>query len=102
MFYIEGITAPVLPNRSGTPAKAGFDNLTNGFAPQGPPFNTIDESNVIPDRSFNDGRFVFEEVETTGRGPRPHLQRAKLPGMPSEYRHRRLQSDHGTPDWPYR
>ena len=42
MFYIEGITAPVLPNRA-RPAPAGFDNLTNGFSVQGPPFSTIDE-----------------------------------------------------------
>jgi CxxC motif-containing protein (DUF1111 family) len=72
MFYIEGITAPVLPNRGGTTAaKAGYDNLTNGFAPQGPAFNTIDKSNVIPDRSFNDGRFVFEEVEALEEGLGP-------------------------------
>ena len=71
LFYIEGITAPVVPNGSARPAKAGFDNLTNGFAPQGPPFSTIDESNVIPDRSFNDGRFVFEEVETLEEGLGP-------------------------------
>jgi CxxC motif-containing protein (DUF1111 family) len=70
MFYIEGITAPV-PNRSGSPAKTGFDNLTNGFAPQGPPFNTITLANVVPDASFNDGRFVFEEVDTTVKGLGP-------------------------------
>jgi CxxC motif-containing protein (DUF1111 family) len=74
-FYIEGITSPV-PLRNGTPARAGYDNLTNGFAPQGPPFNTIDKNNVIPDRSFNDGRFVFEEVETNtaGVGPTYNMQ----------------------------
>lgn len=75
MFYIEGITAPV-PDGPTKPAKAGFDNLTNGFAPQGPAFNTIDKNNVIPDRSFNDGRFVFEEVETLveGLGPTYNTQ----------------------------
>ncbi|HEX4666124.1 MAG TPA: di-heme oxidoredictase family protein [Chthoniobacterales bacterium] len=74
-FYIEGITSPV-PLRNGTPARAGYDNLTNGYAPQGPAFNTIDEDNVIPDRSFNDGRFVFEEVETieAGVGPTYNMQ----------------------------
>jgi CxxC motif-containing protein (DUF1111 family) len=71
MFYIEGITAPV-PNRTeGAPALTGFDNLTNGFADQGPPFGTIDSSNVIPDRSFNDGRFVFEKVSVNAGGLGP-------------------------------
>src|SRR5437667_7296930 len=45
-------------------APTGFDNLTNGFLPQGPDFNTINEDNVVALRSFNDNRFVFEEVET--------------------------------------
>lgn len=71
MFYIEGITGPVNNQPTSSPAKTGFDNLTNGFAPQGPDFDTIDEDNVIPTRSFNDGRFVFEEVETQGDGVGP-------------------------------
>ena len=76
MFYIEGITAPV-PNRvTSSPARTGYDNLTNGFAPQGPAFITIDENNVIPDRSFNDGRFVFEGVDdlAAGNGPTYNAQ----------------------------
>ncbi|MGH9949819.1 MAG: di-heme oxidoredictase family protein, partial [Pyrinomonadaceae bacterium] len=52
-------------------AAAGFDNLTNGFDPQGPPFDTLDEDNVVPNRSFNDNRFIFEEVEVIADGLGP-------------------------------
>jgi CxxC motif-containing protein (DUF1111 family) len=57
-------------------APTGFDNLTNGFAPQGPPFETINKNNVVPLRSFNDSRFVFEQVDTkeTGLGPTYNAQ----------------------------
>ena len=70
-FYIEGITVPVNNSPASLPALTGFDNLTNGFADQGPDFDTINKDNVIPTRSFNDGRFVFEESETqdSGLGP---------------------------------
>jgi CxxC motif-containing protein (DUF1111 family) len=54
-----------------TEAPTGFDNRTNGFGPQGPAFDTIDEDNVVPLRSFNDNRFIFEEVETTADGLGP-------------------------------
>src|SRR5688572_28398188 len=47
-----------------TEAPTGFDNLTNGFDQQGPPFDSLDEHSVVPLRSFNDNRFIFEEVET--------------------------------------
>ncbi len=57
-------------------APTGFDNLTNGIDPQGPAFESSNEDNVVPLRSFNDNRFIFEEVETIGRRPRPDLQRA--------------------------
>jgi CxxC motif-containing protein (DUF1111 family) len=58
--------------RAGAPeAKTGFDNLTNGYFPQGPPFESLNEDNVVPLRSFNDGRFVFEEVETVADGLGP-------------------------------
>jgi CxxC motif-containing protein (DUF1111 family) len=70
MFYMEGVTSMV-PDATTKPAKTGFDNLTNGFAPQGPDFDTIDEDNVVPTRSFNDGRFVFEEKETLEDGVGP-------------------------------
>jgi len=75
MFYIPGVTSSV-PDKSGTPAKTGYDNLTNGFAAQGPDFDTITEDNVVPTRSFNDGRFVFEEAETfeDGVGPTYNAQ----------------------------
>src|SRR5713101_2548386 len=57
-------------------ALTGFDNLTNGYFPQGPDFDTINEDNVVPLRSFNDSRFVFEEVETVedGLGPTYNAQ----------------------------
>jgi CxxC motif-containing protein (DUF1111 family) len=52
-------------------APTGFDNRTNGFNVQGPDFDTIDEDNVVPLRSMNDNRFIFEEAETIpdGLGP---------------------------------
>ena len=52
-------------------APAGFDNRTNGFDPQGPTFETLDEDTVVALRSFNDNRFIFEEVERVvdGLGP---------------------------------
>ena len=66
------------PTRS-REALTGFDNLTNGFFPQGPDFETIDEDNVEPLRSFNDGRFIFEEAETVedGVGPTYNAQSCK-------------------------
>jgi len=56
---------------SATEAPAGFDNVTNGFDPQGPAFDTINENNVVANRSFNDNRFIFEEVETVADGVGP-------------------------------
>jgi CxxC motif-containing protein (DUF1111 family) len=52
-------------------APAGFDNKTNGFSIQGPTFETIDDDNVKPLRSFNDNRFIFEEAETIADGLGP-------------------------------
>jgi CxxC motif-containing protein (DUF1111 family) len=59
-----------------TEAPTGFDNRTNGFDPQGPDFETINEDNVEPLRSFNDNRFIFEEVELAedGLGPTYNAQ----------------------------
>ena len=54
-----------------TEAPTGFDNLTNGFDQQGPAFDTINEDNVVANRSFNDNRFIFEEVETVANGIGP-------------------------------
>ena len=45
-------------------APTGFDNQSNGFDNQGPAFETLTAANVIASRSFNDNRFLFEEVET--------------------------------------
>ncbi len=52
-------------------APTGFDNLTNGFTEQGPAFDSLDEDTVVPLRSFNDDRFLFEEVETVADGLGP-------------------------------
>ena len=52
-------------------APTGFDNQTNGFIPQGPPFDSLHEDNVVPLRSFNDNRFIFEEVESVDDGLGP-------------------------------
>jgi CxxC motif-containing protein (DUF1111 family) len=60
-----------LPSRTFTEAPTGFDNLTNGFLPQGMAYDLITEDTVEPLRSFNDNRFIFEEFETIedGLGP---------------------------------
>jgi CxxC motif-containing protein (DUF1111 family) len=57
-------------------ALVGFDNQTNGFDAQGPHYESLDEDTVVPLRSFNDNRFIFEEVETTddGLGPTYNAQ----------------------------
>ena len=54
-----------------TEAPTGFDSLTNGYLVQGPDFDTLEEDTVVPFRSFNDDRFIFEEVESRkdGLGP---------------------------------
>ncbi|MBF8293167.1 MAG: Cytochrome c protein [Steroidobacteraceae bacterium] len=59
-----------------TEAPTGFDNRTNGFNPQGPAFDTLNEDNVVPLRSFNDNRFIFEETEgvVDGLGPTYNAQ----------------------------
>lgn len=68
------------PGNNGRPPRAteaptGFDGLTNGMDPQGPAFETLNEDNVVGGRSFNENRFIFEEVETAADG----LQRPELP-----------------------
>ena len=57
-------------------ARTGFDHLTNGFSVQGPAFDSLDEDSVVPLRSFNDNRFIFEEVEraSDGLGPTYNAQ----------------------------
>jgi CxxC motif-containing protein (DUF1111 family) len=57
-------------------APTGFDGVTNGFDPQGQPFETLNESNVVALRSFNDNKFLFGEVEgvTDGLGPTYNAQ----------------------------
>ena len=67
---------PIFGGRNPTEAPAGFDGQTNGMDPQGDPFDTLDEDNVVPLRSFNDNRFIFEEAETVvdGLGPTYNAQ----------------------------
>src|SRR6266536_1442917 len=64
------------PRSDATEAPTGFDNLTNGFTEQGPSFETLNEDNIIALRSFNDNRFIFEEVEKLqdGLGPTYNAQ----------------------------
>lgn len=68
----EATSRPSRPSEAPT----GFDDRTNGYLPQGPPFQTITEDDVVPLRSFNDNRFIFEEVETIedGLGPTYNAQ----------------------------
>ena len=68
----EAVAAEATAARSGTvEAPAGFDNLSNGYLPQGPPFEGLDEETVEALRSFNDNRFIFEETEKVGDGLGP-------------------------------
>ncbi len=60
-----------LPVRRFSEAPTGFDSLTNGFLPQGPAFDTLEEDTVVPLRSYNDDRFIFEEVEKNADGLGP-------------------------------
>jgi CxxC motif-containing protein (DUF1111 family) len=57
-------------------APTGFENITNGFSEQGPAFDTLNEDTAVANRSFNDNRFIFEEVETAedGLGPTYNAQ----------------------------
>jgi len=52
-------------------APSGFSNQTNGFDQQGQPYDTLNEDNVVALRSFNDNRFIFEEVERIEEGLGP-------------------------------
>ena len=70
-FYIEGITKDVKPDAKAQQGRTGFDNKSNGYTPQGPPFDTLTADNVVPLRSFNDDRFLFEQIDTTERGLGP-------------------------------
>jgi hypothetical protein len=74
-IFFKSCNTAVANSSDGTEAPTGFDNLTNGFIRQGPPFESINE-NVVPQRSMNDSRFVFEEVETVvdGLGPTYNAQ----------------------------
>jgi CxxC motif-containing protein (DUF1111 family) len=64
---------PTYPNGTSDAAEAptGFDNASNGFDEQGPDYETLNEETVVPLRSFNDNRFIFEEVEHVSEGLGP-------------------------------
>ncbi len=62
---------PAAGNAATTEAETGFDNQTNGYLEQGPAFDTITEENVEALRSYNDNRFIFEEVEAVSDGLGP-------------------------------
>ncbi|MCM3878653.1 MAG: hypothetical protein ND807_00960 [Vicinamibacterales bacterium] len=67
----EASTGLRLATAVATEAPAAFDNQTNGFDPQGPDFDSLEEDDVVPLRSFNDNRFIFEEAETAAEGLGP-------------------------------
>jgi CxxC motif-containing protein (DUF1111 family) len=54
-----------------TEAPTGYDNLTNGYTEQGPPFGTLNGETAVAGRSHNDNRFIFEEFETEADGVGP-------------------------------
>ena len=72
-FDQQGRTGNALRNSgpSTSEAPTGFDNLTNGFDTQGPAFASLSEDTVQALRSFNDNRFIFEEVESVADGLGP-------------------------------
>ncbi len=63
--------ARLLPTDTTKPGKTGYDFKTNGYARQGPEFDKITEDNVDPLGSYNEARFVFEEVERQDDGVGP-------------------------------
>jgi CxxC motif-containing protein (DUF1111 family) len=67
----QAMTAPFIELGNATEAETGFDGQTNGFLVQGPDFETLTEEAVVALRSYNDNRFIFEEVESImdGLGP---------------------------------
>jgi CxxC motif-containing protein (DUF1111 family) len=71
-----GVASTANAQSSASEAPTGFDNQTNGFTEQGTPFEQLNEDNVVPRRSFNDNRFIFEEFETIedGLGPTHNAQ----------------------------
>ena len=72
----QAVTAEPISSGPFREAPTGFDNRTNGFDNQGPSFDSLTEDTVVALRSFNDNRFVFEEVEkiSDGLGPTYNAQ----------------------------
>ena len=73
-----GARTPEVARPQAAPIEAltGFDNVTNGASDQGPAFESINSGNVKARQSFNDNRFIFEEVEqiADGLGPTYNAQ----------------------------
>ncbi|HEV7693876.1 MAG TPA: di-heme oxidoredictase family protein [Hyphomonadaceae bacterium] len=67
----ENVPTRAVPEEKLREAPAAFDNLTNGFDPQGRAFENLNAGNVVAKRSYNDNRFIFEEFETTADGLGP-------------------------------
>lgn len=67
----EAEAPPADGDASTTEAETGFDNQTNGYLEQGPEFDTLTDDSVEALRSFNDNRFIFEEVEAISDGLGP-------------------------------
>ena len=58
-----------------TEAPTGFDNLSNGFLPQGAAFDTLNGTNIVSGRSFNDNRFSLKRSRLAdGLGPTYNAQ----------------------------
>ena len=70
------VTTTAVATSNPANAPTGFDNRTNGMDSQGPPYDSLNEDNVVPLRSFNDNRFIFEETEeiADGLGPTYNAQ----------------------------
>ena len=64
-------TTAMAPGAPPTEAPTGFDNRTNGFMPQGPNFESITAATAAAGRSYNDNRFLFEQVESVADGLGP-------------------------------
>src|SRR5258707_11503563 len=67
----ETVSSLLAAASAATEAPSGFSNETNGFDQQGQPYDTLNEDNVVALRSFNDNRFIFEEVERIEEGLGP-------------------------------
>ena len=82
-------------------APTGFDNQTNGFDPQGPAFDTLNEDNVVPLALVQRQPVHLRGGRDHRRRPRADLQRPVVPRVPPERRDRRRQPDGRAPHRPH-